>query len=152
MIQSKPAMTSEVNVDKLQANTFTGTMVTPFATPETVPPRMPDTWVPWPLQSCTPRPSPKSMNAPAPTRPWNSTCVVLIPVSMTYAVVPTPVEVYLVGAVERKVALVDPIQPPRCAWLRDVERDDLVDVDVGHGRVFREAHPFGWGQFSGEPC
>lgn len=43
----------------------------------------------------------------------------------------------LVGAVERKVALVDPIQPPRCAWLRRVERDDLVDVDVGHGRVFR---------------
>ena len=46
MIQFNPAMTSEVKAAPLQSNTFTGTSVTALATPEMVPPRVPDTWVP----------------------------------------------------------------------------------------------------------
>jgi hypothetical protein len=55
--QSTPAITPEVEPDPLQSSTRTGRMVTCLATPYVVPPTVPATWVPWPLQSVVPRPS-----------------------------------------------------------------------------------------------
>ena len=49
--QLMPLTVVDVKPEPAQSSTFTGTMVTPFATPYVVPPRVPATWVPWPLQS-----------------------------------------------------------------------------------------------------
>ncbi len=55
--QSMPAMTPELEPDPLQPSTRTGIRVTALATPYVVPPTVPATWVPCPLQSVVPRPS-----------------------------------------------------------------------------------------------
>ena len=55
--QSTPAMTPELEPLPLQSSTRTATRRTSWATPYVSPPTVPATWVPWPLQSSTPRPS-----------------------------------------------------------------------------------------------
>src|SRR5690606_3768060 len=79
--QSIPAMTPELVPLPWQLSTRTGTRVTCLATPWTVPPTVPATWVPWPLQSLVPRPSLIAVY-PAAVRPENCWWVVRIPVSM----------------------------------------------------------------------
>ena len=51
MTQLMPLTVVDVKPEPSQSSTFTGTMVTPLATPNVEPPRVPATWVPWPLQS-----------------------------------------------------------------------------------------------------
>ena len=57
--------------EPLQSSTRTGTSCTPLATPQVVPPTVPDTWVPWPSQSVVPRPSLMAVK-PDTTRPARS--------------------------------------------------------------------------------
>src|SRR5262245_19493136 len=77
--QSTPAMTPEVDPEPLQSRTRTACSVTCLATPYVVPPTVPDTCVPCPLQSFVP---PPTSSTPFPTRPANSWCVARMPVSM----------------------------------------------------------------------
>ena len=49
--QFTPAMTPEFEPEPEQLSTRTGWSVTPFATPYVLPPMVPATCVPWPLQS-----------------------------------------------------------------------------------------------------
>jgi hypothetical protein len=55
--QSMPAITPELDPEPEQSNTRTGIRVTCLATPYVVPPTVPATWVPCPLQSVVPPPS-----------------------------------------------------------------------------------------------
>jgi hypothetical protein len=55
--QSTPAMTSAMLPLPSQPITRTGTSVAFLATPKVRPPASAATYVPWPLQSCVPRPS-----------------------------------------------------------------------------------------------
>ena len=80
--QSTAAMTAEYEAPPLQPNTRAGTSVTFLATPCTVPPIVPATWVPWPLQSLVPRPS-FTVVKPLCTRPESWLWVGRMPVSMT---------------------------------------------------------------------
>ena len=79
--QSTPAITPEFDPEPWQLRTRTACSVTCLATPYVVPPVVPATCVPWPLQSFVPCPSP-TKSAPLPTRPVNCWCVARIPVSM----------------------------------------------------------------------
>ena len=79
--QSTPAITPEFVPEPWQFSTRTACSVTCLATPYVVPPVVPATCVPWPLQSFVPCPSP-TKSAPLPTRPVNCWCVARIPVSM----------------------------------------------------------------------
>ena len=85
-----PAITPEFEPEPWQSSTRTAWSVTCLATPYVVPPTVPATCVPWPLQSFVPFPSP-TKSAPLPTRPANSWCVARMPVSMMYAFTPAPV-------------------------------------------------------------
>ena len=49
--QSRPAITPDDEPEPEQSSTRTPTSETPFATPYFVPPTVPETCVPWPLQS-----------------------------------------------------------------------------------------------------
>jgi hypothetical protein len=82
--QSMPAVTPAVVPEPLQFSTFTATRRTPFARPNCVPPIVPATCVPWPLQSVL-LPSPVVL-VPHTARPPNVWWVVRMPVSITYAV------------------------------------------------------------------
>jgi hypothetical protein len=64
-----------------------------LATPYVEPPTVPDTCVPWPLQSLA---GPQGMIAskPGTARPPKSWCEYRMPVSMMYAFTPAPVFVY----------------------------------------------------------
>jgi hypothetical protein len=77
--QSTPAITPVFEPEPLQSRTRTGCSVTCFATPYVVPPTVPETWVPCPLQSFVP---PPTSSTPLPTRPANCWCVARMPVSM----------------------------------------------------------------------
>ena len=79
--QSTPAITPEVEPEPEQSRTRTAWRVTCLATPYVVPPVVPATWVPWPLQSLVPFPSP-TKSVPLPTLPVNCWCVARMPVSM----------------------------------------------------------------------
>src|SRR5262245_35567276 len=75
--QLMPATTSDVHPEPLQSSTRTGTRVTPLATPYFVPPTVPATWVPWPLQSSG---LPPIALYPPRRRPVKSLLVLLMPV------------------------------------------------------------------------
>jgi hypothetical protein len=92
--QSMPAMTPDHVPLPEQLRTRTATMFTLFATPYVEPPMLPATCVPWPLQSFPFRPSP-TVSVPTEARPPNSPWLARIPVSITYAVTPTPESVYV---------------------------------------------------------
>src|SRR6266545_3652178 len=79
-----PAAIAEKLPEPLQSSTFTATRCTPLATPYEVPPTVPDTCVPCPLQSVL-LPSPTVL-VPQVARPPKSLWLVRIPVSMMYAV------------------------------------------------------------------
>jgi hypothetical protein len=49
--QSTPLMTPEMVPEPVQPSTRTETSLAPLATPYLLPPIVPATWVPWPLQS-----------------------------------------------------------------------------------------------------
>ena len=78
--QSTPAITPEVEPLPLQSSTRTATRVTCLATPYVVPPTVPDTCVPWPLQSSALPPS--TASKPVTARPANSEWLKRMPVSM----------------------------------------------------------------------
>ena len=84
MTQSTPAMTPVVVPDPWQSRTRTACSVTCFARPYVVPPVVPATCVPWPLQSFVPFPSLTAVK-PFPILPANSWWLARIPVSMMYA-------------------------------------------------------------------
>src|SRR5207247_1867775 len=88
--QSTPATTPEFVPEPWQLRTRTACSVTDLATPYVVPPVVPATCVPWPLQSFVPFPSP-TKSAPLPIRPENCWCVARMPVSTMYAFTPAPV-------------------------------------------------------------
>jgi hypothetical protein len=67
--------------DPLQLRTRTANRFTPLATPNAAPPTVPETCVPWPLQSMPLRPSPTASKATRARRP-NVVCVTRMPVSM----------------------------------------------------------------------
>ena len=69
--------------------------MTPLAIPYFVPPTVPDTWVPWPLQSFVPWPSLIAVYPVGLTRPVKSWCEARMPVSTMYAVTPAPVVGYV---------------------------------------------------------
>src|SRR5688500_11570547 len=92
--QLMPLMTPDVDPDPLQLRTRTPRIRTAFATPHFVPPIVPATWVPWPLQSLPLRPSP-TVSAAIDARPPKSACARRMPVSITYTFTPAPVVVYL---------------------------------------------------------
>src|SRR5437870_4210637 len=79
--QSMPAMTPDVVPEPEQSSTRTATSFTFFATPYVVPPTVPDTCEPWPLQSAALPPGVTS-SMPVNARPLYSTRVKLMPVSM----------------------------------------------------------------------
>jgi hypothetical protein len=79
--QSTPAITPEFVPEPWQLRTRTACSVTSLATPYVVPPVVPATCVPCPLQSFVPLPSP-TKSAPLPMRPLNCWCVARMPVSM----------------------------------------------------------------------
>src|SRR5512137_2790856 len=87
---STAATSQDTDPAPKQLMALTGTISTPLATPTVRPPMMPATQVPWPSQSAVPRPSP-TRSTPASTRPSNSTCPAINPVSTTYTVTPSPV-------------------------------------------------------------
>src|SRR4051812_23835854 len=89
--QSTPAMTPAVLPLPAQSSTRTATSRTPGATPYWLPPMVPATCVPWPLQSSALPPSTSS--TPDMARPPKSVWPNVMPVSMTYAVTPAPVAV-----------------------------------------------------------
>ena len=80
--QSTPAITPVVVPEPLQPRTRTAWIVASLATPYVVPPIVPATWVPWPLQSVVPLPSLIAVK-PLLTRPVNSWCDASSPVSIT---------------------------------------------------------------------
>ena len=83
--QSTPATTPAVVPEPAQPSTLTATSRTRLATPYAVPPMVPATWVPCPLQSVS-LPSPVVL-VPAAGPAAEVACgVTRIPVSMTYAV------------------------------------------------------------------
>src|SRR5512139_3162259 len=82
--QSIPAATPANEPEPAQSSTFTATRCTPLARPYSAPPMVPETCVPWPLQSVL-LPSPVVL-VPQVARPPKVLCVVRIPVSITYAV------------------------------------------------------------------
>src|SRR5438105_7873045 len=92
--QSTPAITPEVVPLPLQLRTRTATSVTAFATPYVEPPTVPETCVPWPLQSEAEPPGVTS-STPLIARPPNWVWVNRMPVSMMYAFTPLPVAVYV---------------------------------------------------------
>src|SRR5437899_6578240 len=71
--QFTPAMTPELVPDPLQLRTRTATSATPFATPYVAPPTVPETCVPWPLQSWPSCPSPTASD-PMLSPPRTSLC------------------------------------------------------------------------------
>ena len=77
--QSIPAITPDVLPFPEQSSTRTPYNLTPLATPYVVPPIVPATCVPCPLQSAVP---PASALKAATARPPNSPCDSRIPVSM----------------------------------------------------------------------
>ena len=91
--QSMPATTCDVLPEPWQFRTRTATRFTCLATPYVEPPIVPATCVPWPWQSSALPPSIASN--PLVARPPNSWCENRIPVSITYAVTPLPVAVYV---------------------------------------------------------
>ena len=84
-------MTPELGPEPPQSSTRTATSFTSLATPYVAPPTVPDTWVPWPLQSAAVPPAVIS-STPVLARPPNSEWANRMPVSMMYAVTPAPVE------------------------------------------------------------
>src|SRR4051812_11847756 len=92
--QSMPAMTPDVGPLPLQSSTRTATSFTALATPYVVPPTVPDTCEPWPLQSTAVPPAVIS-SMPVEARPAYSVCVKLMPVSMMYTVTPEPSTLYV---------------------------------------------------------
>src|SRR5918992_6360919 len=92
--QSTPAITPDVLPEPLHPSTRTAVRLTDLATPWIEPPIVPATWVPCPLQSLVPRPSLIAVKPP-PARPPNCECVVRMPVSITYALTPAPVALYV---------------------------------------------------------
>jgi hypothetical protein len=86
--QSMPAMMVELLLEPEHWNTRTPRSSAPFATPYVLPPTVPATCVPWPLQSCPLPPKPSyTLLARLP----NWVCAVRMPVSMTYTRTPLPV-------------------------------------------------------------
>lgn len=80
--QSRPAMIPDQLPLLSQPSTRTLTSAASRATPYVEPPTVPVTWVPWPLQSLPPRPSPIA-SKPGTARPPNSACLKSMPVSST---------------------------------------------------------------------
>jgi hypothetical protein len=81
--QSTPATMPDIEPLPVQPSTFTATSWAALATPYSVPPMVPATWVPCPWQSSA-MPSPVVL-VPQVARPPNVVWVVLMPVSSTYA-------------------------------------------------------------------
>ena len=79
--QSTPAMTPAFEPEPEQLSTRTAWSVTCLATPYVVPPVVPATCVPWPLQSFVPLPSFTAVK-PFPIRPVNCWWLARTPVSM----------------------------------------------------------------------
>jgi hypothetical protein len=79
--QSMPAITPAKVPEPAQFRTRTATSFTSFATPYLVPPTVPATWVPWPLQSVESS-SLSTVSRPWTARPAKSLWVVRMPVSM----------------------------------------------------------------------
>jgi hypothetical protein len=79
--QSTPAITPAVVPLPLQSSTRIGESFTALATPQVVPPVVPATWVPWPLQSLALPPLVIASNPPT-SRPEKSAWSRRIPVSM----------------------------------------------------------------------
>src|SRR5919205_107767 len=92
--QWTPAITPEVEPLPLQPSTRTATSVTALATPYVEPPTVPETCVPWPLQSAAEPPAVTS-STPLIARPPNCVWVYRMPVSMMYAFTPLPVAAYV---------------------------------------------------------
>src|SRR5919199_6394667 len=92
--QSTPAITPEVLPLPEQLRTRTATRVTALATPYVEPPTVPETCVPWPLQSDAEPPIVTS-STPLIARPPNWVWVKRMPVSMMYAFTPLPVAKYV---------------------------------------------------------
>ena len=91
--QSSPATRVSEVMPVIQLNTRTGVIETPLATPHVVDPRMPETWVPCPMHPSSVEFSPVA-SKPMFSRPVNSGCAAVMPVSTTYAVTPEPSSVY----------------------------------------------------------
>src|SRR4051812_35955374 len=91
--QLMPAMTPELVPEPLQLRTRTATIDTLLATPQVLPPIVPATCVPWPLQSSALPPS--TASNPELARVPNSLWENRRPVSMTYAVTPSPAAPYV---------------------------------------------------------
>lgn len=87
--QSMPATTCSVLPEPLSSSTRTATSFAFLATPCAVPAMVPATCVPWPLPSSA-LSSLSTASKPEVARPPKSLCVVRMPVSMTYAVTPSP--------------------------------------------------------------
>ncbi|CAM5249005.1 hypothetical protein SCALM49S_00633 [Streptomyces californicus] len=87
--QSIPAMTCSVVPEPLSSRTRTATMSAFLATPCAAPAMVPATWVPWPLPSSASS-SLSTASKPEVARPSKSSWVTRTPVSMTYAVTPSP--------------------------------------------------------------
>src|SRR5262245_57066743 len=87
--QSMPATTPAVEPEPEQLNTRTAYSITFLATPKVLPPTVPATCVPWPLQSLPFCPS-LTASWPTDARPPNSLCEIRMPVSMMYACAPLP--------------------------------------------------------------
>jgi len=75
-------MPPEIEPEPVQSSTRTGTMVAALATPYLAPAIVPETCVPWPLQSVVPWPSLISVR-PTVTLPPKSVCEASTPVSTT---------------------------------------------------------------------
>src|ERR1700754_2416119 len=82
--QSMPATTPSVVPEPLQSSTRTATICTSLASPYVEPPMVPDTCVPWPLQSVASL-SLSTASKPDVARPPHSGWVLSTPVSMMYA-------------------------------------------------------------------
>lgn len=87
--QSMPATTCSVVPEPLSSSTRTATTFAFLATPCEVPAMVPATCVPWPLPSSA-LSSLSTASKPDVARPPKSLWVVRTPVSMTYAVTPSP--------------------------------------------------------------
>src|SRR5829696_7331934 len=103
---------------------------------------VPATCVPWPLQSFALPPA-VTASYPVTARPPNSRCVSRIPVSITYAVTPAPVAVY-VNVVESGSACWSiRSRPAGRARLGRRRPDHAVGLDVGDGRCRAERGQLG---------
>ena len=122
--------------------------MTCLATPYVVPPVVPATWVPWPLQSFVPCPSFIAV------KPFPIAAGELLVAGADSGVDDVGVNalprlVVVVGVVQRQVALVDPIEPPGRRALGRVDAKDLVCLDVfdagiiGEDVRLRSGHPDG---------